>query len=84
MANLVAEVQRKIVIDRGSDSETWKAVKGFRDDSSKDNGKSGCGVVIQRGRQGQTGHDQQGRGATESRYCHGSRNDGCVRAHGKS
>ena len=26
-------------------AETWKAVKGFWDSSSKNNGRSGCGVV---------------------------------------
>ena len=45
-ANLGVEGQRKILVDWCSNSETWKAVKGFWDGSSKDNGKSGCGVVI--------------------------------------
>ena len=45
-ANMVAEGLRKLVIDKCNNSETWKAVKGYWDGSSKDYGKSGCGVVI--------------------------------------
>ena len=45
-ANVGAEGQRKVVIDRKSNDDTWKAVKGFLNGSCKDNGKSGCGVVI--------------------------------------
>ena len=30
-----------------NNTETWKAVKGFWDGSSKNNGRSGCGVVIE-------------------------------------
>ena len=46
--NVGAEGQRKVVIDKKSNVHTWKAVKGFWDGSYKDNGKSGCGVVIKR------------------------------------
>ena len=52
-ASVGAERQRKIVIDRCNNSETWKAMKGFWHGSSKDNVKSGCGVVIK----GLTGTD---------------------------
>ena len=45
--NQEAEGQRKVVVDRKSNADTWKAVKGFLDGSCKDNGKSGCGVVIE-------------------------------------
>ena len=45
-ANVGAEGQRKVVSDRKSDADTWKAVEGFWDGSCEDNGKSGCGVVI--------------------------------------
>ena len=45
-ATLPADGQRKTVVDRYSNSETWKAVKSFWDVSATDNGKSGCGVVI--------------------------------------
>ena len=45
-ANVGAEGQRKTVIDRNSDADTWKASKGFWDGSCKESGKSGCGVVI--------------------------------------
>ena len=38
-ANLPAEGQRKIVVDRYSNSETWKAMKFFWDASAKENGK---------------------------------------------
>ena len=34
------------MIDKGSNSEKWKAAKGFWDGSGKDNGKGGCGVVV--------------------------------------
>ena len=39
LANMVAEGQKKTVIDRCSNSESWKAVKGFWDGSAKDNSK---------------------------------------------
>ena len=45
-ANVGAEGQRKVVIDRKSNGDTWKAVKGFCDGSCKVNGTSGCGVAI--------------------------------------
>ena len=45
-ANSGAERQRRIVMDRCINSETWKAVNGYWDCSFKDDGKSGCGVVI--------------------------------------
>ena len=35
-----------MLTDRSNDTETWKAVKVFWDGSSKNNGTSGCGVVI--------------------------------------
>ena len=44
-ANVGAEGQRKVVIDRKSNGATWKAVKGFWDGSCKVNGTSGCGVA---------------------------------------
>ena len=47
MANVGAEGRRKINVYKGNNSERWKAVKGFWDGSSKNNGKSGCGVVIE-------------------------------------
>ena len=39
-ANVGAEGQRKVVIDRKGNADTWKAVKGFWDGSCKDNGNS--------------------------------------------
>ena len=45
-ANLGAEGQRTVIVDRSGNTETGKAVKGFWDGLSKDNGKSGRGVVI--------------------------------------
>ena len=45
-ANIGAQGQRKIVPERCDNSETWKTVKGYWDGSFKDNGKSGCAVVI--------------------------------------
>ena len=38
-ANIGAQGQRKIVLDRCDNSESWKAVKGHWDGSFKDNGK---------------------------------------------
>ena len=55
-ANIGAKGQRKKVLDRRDNSETWKAVRGFGDGSFKHNGKSGCGD--QRGRQGKMGDNQ--------------------------
>ena len=46
LANIGAQGQRKIVYDRRNNSETWKAVRGHWDGSFKDNGSSGCGIVI--------------------------------------
>ena len=40
--------KKEIVIDKGSNTEKQKAVKGFWDGSGKDNGESGCGVVVKR------------------------------------
>ena len=40
-----AEGHSKIIVDRSGNTETWKAVTGW-DGSSKDRGKSACGVVI--------------------------------------
>ena len=45
-ANIEAQGQRKTVLGRRDNSESWKAVKSYWDGSFKDNGKSGCGVVI--------------------------------------
>ena len=45
-ANVRAEEQRKAVIDRKGNADTWKAVKRLWDARCKDTGKSGCGVVI--------------------------------------
>ena len=46
-ANLGAEGQMKIFVDRGNNAETWKVVKSFWDGSSENNGRSGCGVLIE-------------------------------------
>ena len=79
-ANVGAEGQRKVVIDRQGFADTWKAVKGFGDASCNDNGESGCGVVIK-------GVDREGCTISKialplkSWYSYGGRNDGCVRAH---
>ena len=81
-ANVGAEGQRKVVVDRKSNAATWKAVKGFWDGSCKDDGKSGCGVAIKGSRQRKMGHDQQKCSPSESWHGHGGRDDGCVRAHG--
>ena len=38
--------KKEIVVDKGSNVEKWKTVKGFCGASCKENGRSGCGVVI--------------------------------------
>ena len=45
-ANLGAQGQRKIVIDRRDESTVWKAIRCFWNGSFRDNGRSGCGTVI--------------------------------------
>ena len=45
-ANLGAQRRRKIGIYRRDDPTKWKARRGFWDGSFKDNGRSGCGIVI--------------------------------------
>ena len=81
-ANFGVEGHWKILVDRSDNTETWKAVNGFRDGSSKDNGKKWMRRRDQRCRQGQVGHDQQNCGTFECRYSRGSRSDGCLHCHG--
>ena len=45
-AKVGVERHRKVVIDRKSDADTWKAIKEFRDGTCRNTEKSGCGVVI--------------------------------------
>ena len=45
-ANLGADGQRKIGVDKGNDTERWKAVQGFWDGTSRVNKRSVCGFVI--------------------------------------
>ena len=81
-ANIGAQGQRKIVSDRCDNSETAKTVNGYWGGSFKDNGKSGCGVVIK--------GDDRNRWVTISRitvsfeswHGGGSRSCRCMRAHG--
>ena len=47
-ATLGADRQRKTIVDKSNNTERWKAVTGFWDGSSKNNGRSGCGFVIKR------------------------------------
>ena len=46
-ANVGAVGKKEIVVDKGSNTEKWKAIKGFWDGSCKENGRSGCGVVVE-------------------------------------
>ena len=46
LANLGAEGQRKITVEKGNNSENWKVVRGVWDGSKKTDVRSGCGVVI--------------------------------------
>ena len=79
-ANLGAEKQKKIVVVKCSNSETWKGKKSFWVGIAKENGKSACGVVIKRVRQRQMGDNQQNCGTFNDWYDHGSRNFKSVRA----
>ena len=45
-ANLGAAGERKINVDKSNNTERWKAARGFWDRSSKNNGRSGCGINI--------------------------------------
>ena len=63
---MVGQYSRKIVVDRNSNTEKWKVVKGFWDVSSEDNGNSGCGVVIKGLDRDKTGHDREDCGTFES------------------
>ena len=45
-ANIGAQGRRKIISGKRVDSTTWKAIRGFWNGSFKDNGRSGCGIVI--------------------------------------
>ena len=64
-ANVGDEGQRNIIVDKGTNTERWKAVQGLWDGSSKVNGRSGCEVVIKN-------VDQ------DNWYCHGTRGDGSL------
>ena len=62
------------LIDRSGNTEKWTAVKGFWD-GTKDNGESGCGLVIK-------GVDKDkwvtiSKIAVPLRYGHGGRSNGC-------
>ena len=46
LANLGVKGQRKITVDKGDNTENWKAVRGFWDGSKKTGGRCGCGIVI--------------------------------------
>ena len=46
LANIGAEGQRKITVEKGNNTEHSKAVRGFWDGSKKTDGRTGCGVVI--------------------------------------
>ena len=45
-ANMGTQGRRTIVIDRRDATTSWKAIRGFWDGNFKDNGRSGCGIVI--------------------------------------
>ena len=47
MANLGAEEQRKITVEKGDNTDKSKAVGEFLDGSKKTDGRSGCGVVME-------------------------------------
>ena len=77
LANLGAEGQRKIIVETSSNTENWKAVRGFSDGSNKTDGRSG-GVVIK-------GVDQDKRitisknySTADCLYSHGSRSGECL------
>ena len=45
-AHVRAGGKKEIMVDKGSHEEKWKTVKGFWDGSCKEDGRSGCGVVL--------------------------------------
>ena len=45
-ADMGTQVRRKIDIHRKNVTTPWKAIRGFWDGSFKDDGKSGCGIVV--------------------------------------
>ena len=45
LTNLIADGQRKITVERGDNTENWKTVREFWDDSKKTDRRSGCGVL---------------------------------------
>ena len=76
-ANVGAEGQRKVVVDKKSNADKWKAVKGFWNGNCKDNSEIGCNVVMKRvDRERWISKIEV---SSESWYSHGGRNDGCVR-----
>ena len=46
-ANIGTQGRRQRVIDRRDATTTWKAIRGFSDGFFKDNGRSGCGILIE-------------------------------------
>ena len=81
-ANIGAQGQRKIVIDRCTNAETWKAVKGYWDGSFKRQWQKWMWRGDQRRNQGQMGDNQSNCGSFEGWYGYCSRSCWCVRTHG--
>ena len=55
LANLGTEEQKHITVEGVKSTEAWKAIPGNWDGSKKEDGRGGCGIVIQARRQRKTG-----------------------------
>ena len=77
-ANVGAEGQKKVVIDKKSNADTRKAVKGFLGWQLQEQWKKWVRCGDQRSRQSKMGHDQQNCSCSESWYSHSGRNGGCA------
>ena len=71
LANLGVKGQRKITVDKGDNTENWKAVRGLWDCSKKTGGRSGCGVVIKGCGQRQVDHHQYNGVTADDLYGYG-------------
>ena len=71
LTNLGVKGQRKITVDKGDNTENWKAARGFWDCSEKTGGRCGCGVVIKGCGQSQVDHNHLNCSSAEDLYGYG-------------
>ena len=70
-ANVRAGGKKEIVVGKGSHEVKWKTVKGFWDGSCKEDGRSGCGVVVKGVDKEKKGQDQQNCATPDRMHGHG-------------